>query len=311
MAIGHLIDKFAGLPVENWEEGAALADPQNTAYRIRVEYDAEQEWTEVFADFLADENSSQVVALIVGCPYTDAPEQENMELVIEALVAACDRLPNLKHLFLAEMTFEECEISWIVQTDLTPIFSAYPQLETLSIRGSNNLTLGSMSLPALKSLTIESGGLPAEIVHAVCVAQLPNLEHLELWLGVANYGGTVQVADIKPLLTNNPFAHLKYLGIRNSEIVDDIAKELKDAPVLSQIDVLDLSLGTLTDEGAEHLLNNDALKKLSLLDLHHHFCSNEMMAKLEASSIKVDISERLEAESYGDGEIYRYTSVSE
>ncbi|HND20468.1 MAG TPA: molybdenum metabolism regulator, partial [Acidobacteriota bacterium] len=45
------------------------------------------------------------------------------------------------------------------------------------------------------------------------------------------------------------------------------------------------------DEGAEALLKSPATAKLRFLDLHHHYCSDEMMEKLKALGIKVDLSD--------------------
>ena len=58
--------------------------------------------------------------------------------------------------------------------------------------------------------------------------------------------------------------------MRNSDQADEFASEIASSPVLKQIEVLDLSLGVLTDAGAEALLASPATKKLKRLDLHHN-----------------------------------------
>jgi hypothetical protein len=146
-------------------------------------------------------------------------------------------------------------------------------------------------------------------VRALTRAELPALEHLELWLGEENYGGSVRVADLTPLLSGQLFPNLKYLGLRNSEIADEIAAALLHAPVLDRIRVLDLSMGTLGDEGAAALLANPAVAKLELLDVHHHFCSEEMVARLGQLGIKVNTDERQNPDEY-DGD-WRYVAVGE
>jgi hypothetical protein len=230
--------------------------------------------------------------------------------VVEALVAARDRLPNLRAIFFGDILSDEREISWIQQSDLSPLFAAYPQLEYFCVRGADGLSLGSLKHDRLKSLIVQSGGLGANVVREVAAAELPELEHLELWLGTDEYGGDATVADLAPILDGGLFPKLKYLGLRDSEIADEIARAVAKAPVVERIRVLDLSLGILTDEGAAALLASPAIARLEKLDVHHHFCSEEMTAKLQSLGVEVDASERKEPDRYGD-EVWRYVAVGE
>jgi hypothetical protein len=307
----HATD-FAGRPVEEWDPETGIEDPTGTIYRITLSYDEADEdqlWTDKLALFLDDPASSQVVGIVVGA-WEEAHEGGGAQAVVEALVAARDRLPNLQAIFLGDMTYEECEISWIVQTDLAPLFDAYPALEHLRVRGATSLTLGSLRHDRLKSLIVESGGLGVEVVREVCGAQLPGLEHLELWLGTENYGGNTTIEDLAPILDGAQFPNLRYLGLRDSEIADQIAAALAQAPVLERIRVLDLSLGTLGDEGATALLASPALARLEKLDIHHHYCSPEVVARLQGLGIEVDASDAQEGDE-DDGEGSRYVAVSE
>src|SRR5262249_2977768 len=133
--------------------------------------------------------------------------------------------------------------------------------------GGNNLSFGNIQHDHLKELVVQAGGLPPSVIHEVGAAKLPNLEHLELWLGEPNYGGDATAEDIAPLLKPNVFPKLRYLGLKNSEIQDEIAGVIAMAPVLNQLEVLDLSMGTLSDAGAKALLGSPAIKKLKKLDL--------------------------------------------
>jgi hypothetical protein len=127
-------------------------------------------------------------------------------------------------------------IRW--QSDVSPLFAAYPQLEDFCVRGAVGLSLGSLKHDRLKSLNIQSGGLGANVIREVAAAELPELEHLELWLGEENYGGNATVADIAPILDGALFPKLKYLGLRDSEIADEIAGAVASAPVVERIRVL-------------------------------------------------------------------------
>jgi len=74
--------------------------------------------------------------------------------------------------------------------------------------------------------------------------------------------------------------------------------------------VLDLSLGTLTDAGAQHLLESPTIASLQKLDLHHHYCSDEMEEKLAALGPQVDMSGQEKPYEY-NGSSSRYVAVSE
>ncbi len=104
---------------------------------------------------------------------------------------------------------------------------------------------------------------------------------MELWLGVPNYGWDGGVEDLQPILGGGPFPKLKYLGLRNSEIIDDIVPVVVTAPVLRQLEVLDLSNGTMTDTGGRALLHLPADLPLRLLNLSHHYLTPEMVKQLK------------------------------
>jgi hypothetical protein len=205
---------------------------------------------------------------------------------------------------------DENEISWIQQSDVSPLFKAYPGLEHFRVRGNEGLTLGPIRHEKLKSLVVETGGLSVSVLRDIAASSLPALEHLELWLGDEGYGWDGTVEDLRPFLQGGLFPKLKYLGLRDSEIADEIAVAVAVAPILGQIETLDLSLGTLGDMGAEALFDSPAIKSLRKLDLHHHFISPVMEARFAALGIEVDVSDRQKADDY-DGESFRYVAVSE
>jgi hypothetical protein len=234
---------------------------------------------------------------------------QNSAPIVEALVAARDKLPNLKHLFLGDIVTEENEVSWIQQSDVSPLFEAYPQLEEFRVRGSNDLSFGTLKHKNLKTLTIECGGLPVRVLREICAAKLPALEHLELWLGEERYGWDGTVEDLQPLLTGKLFPKLRYLGLRDSSIADAVAAAVAKAPVLKKIRVLDLSLGNLGDEGARALVESPAVAKLEKLDIHHHFVSDNIVAQLKALGIEIDASQHMKPWDFDPD--YRYIAVSE
>ncbi|MEN8221354.1 MAG: STM4015 family protein [Pseudomonadota bacterium] len=297
--------QFYGLPVVDFNPQLGIENPTTQVYRLAYDYEQETKFKDILEKFLNDPRITDVPAIIIG-HWEDAYEV-SPDYVLQQLIEQRDKLPKLKALFVGDMTSEECEISWIQQTDYAPLLKAFPLLEQLRVRGSNDLQFSQLRLYSLKTLIIETGGLPCSVIESVINAKLPALEHLELWLGTDEYGFDGDLNTIKPLLEMGAFPKLRYLGLRDSEIADDIAIEIAKSPLPKQLEILDLSMGTLTDNGAQALLNSEYIKSLKKLDLDFHFMSTTMMEKLENLGIDVDVSDQQEEDEDGD----RYVAVSE
>lgn len=165
----------------------------------------------------------------------------------------------------------------------------------------------------MKKLRFESGGLPSSVVRAVGASELPALEHLELWLGVTEYGGEATVDDLAPLLSGAAFPALRHLGLQNSEIQDEIAAAVASAPVVAQLESLSLAMGTLSDAGAEALLSGQPLTHLTSLDLHHHYISDALVERLGNLLGSDRVNSEIDEVEYWDPEEddERYVAVSE
>ncbi|MEV6115861.1 STM4015 family protein [Streptomyces sp. NPDC052109] len=318
MTIGDHLQSFHGLPVHPFPapgEKQVLPEPEGSAWRIAADvYDAEEEWTAAFARFLDAVDTSRVRALIVGA-WGEAYNSDSAP-VVEALLAARDRLPALRALFLGDMVMEESEISWIQQTDVTPLFAGFPELEEFGVRGGSELRFPAVRHTGLRRLTMEAGGLPAEVVRGVGASDLPALEHLDLWLGTPDYGGDSEVTDLEPLLSGARLPRLRHLALRNSEMQDAVAAALASAPVVARLETLDLSMGVLTDEGAAALLGGQPLTHLKRLDLHHHYITEPVLDRirqtLEPAGVELDLDRGdAEEDTDGDGTVWRYVAVGE
>lgn len=171
------------------------------------------------------------------------------------------------------MESEDCEISWIKQGDYSRLYAALPNLKELIIKGASDLRLGAIHHEKLEHLEIISGGIPSNVLAELQNAQLPALKTLKLFLGVEEYGFDGSLDNVM---------------------------------------VLELSCGTLTDSGAEALLEHkDRIAHLETLDLHHHYLTPEMQEKLKAAlPIPLNLSEALEPDDY-DGDIYMNAMYTE
>jgi hypothetical protein len=299
------VSQWLGFPVEVYDPDKT-PDYAGKVYRLATNWDAGSPFSELFERFTSNPACAATKAIIIGAFHGDDSGQSSEE-VVQLLVAARRLLPNLRGIFLGDILSEENEISWIVQSDVSPLFEAYPALEKFVVRGSEGLSIGGgIRHAALKSLVFESGGLPAAILREVATSQLPALQHLEVWTGSDNYGGNSSIADLQPFLDGSAWPNLTSLGLRDSEYADDIAEALKGASVLAKLKALDLSLGVLGDRGGEALLQNSSLAHLEKLDLHHHYMSSAMMQRLAEKFPFADVSDQQKAEEYGP-----YIAVSE
>jgi hypothetical protein len=260
--------------------------------------------------FFAEERISEVQALVIGPWFT--ADLISSEAVVEELIAGADKLTGLRALFLGDVVGEECEISWIEQCDLADLLGAYPNLETLVVRGANGLRFEGLRHDKLRKLVVQSGGLGPQTIADIVSAELPSLEHVELWLGDENYGFESSVEELWPLWQLDKFEALSTLALRNCTIADEVAEALAVEPeAVARLERLDLSLGALTDLGAAALFNNPGVLQLDALDVHHHYLSDDWVEKLQSMPIEVDASDAQGYADPEDEEDYRYVAVSE
>ncbi|WP_438319594.1 STM4015 family protein (plasmid) [Streptomyces sp. HUAS TT3] len=313
----HLTESY-GLPVFTFpgpdDEDPTLPEADAVAWRIAADaYDAEETWPEAFARFTAAVDTTLVRAIVVGS--WDSAYDSGPEDIIEALVEARDELPALRALFLGDMVSEECEISWIVQGDVGPLLDAFPALEEFGVRGGTSLVVPPFTHRRLRSLTVETGGLPARVVRNIAASDLPSLEHLDLWLGTDEYGGDSQLSDVAPIIDGDRLPSLRHLALRNSEYQDEIATAMASAPVVARLETLDLSMGVLTDEGGAALLGGQPLSHLKKLDLHHNYLSDPLKQRfqdtLEGAGVTLDLDRGHAEEDEWDGRTWRFVAVGE
>ncbi|MFJ8108141.1 STM4015 family protein [Streptomyces sp. NPDC096132] len=319
MTIGDHLNSLYRLPARTFPSADAptdgLPDAAAVAWRITSDvYGSDEDWTQAFTRFCATVDTTRVKALIVGAwqeSYDTDPTP-----IVEALLAARDRFPALRALFVGDMVMEESEISWITQTDVTPLLAGFPDLEEFGARGGNGLRFPALTHSALRRLVIETGGMPADVVRGVGGSDLPALEHLDLWLGTPDYGGDSEVADLEPILSGARLPNLRHLALRNSEMQDAVAAAVASAPVVARLEVLDLSMGILTDDGAAALLGGQPLTHLKKLDLHHHYLTKPLEDRvrqtLEPAGVEVDLDrDDAEEDTEDDGTVWRYVAVGE
>jgi hypothetical protein len=222
---------------------------------------------------LQNPRANEIKALVFGfCSWRGS-------VPVDALVSSQQKLKSLTAVFLGDIEYSEVMISSIDQSDVSLILTAYSQLEILQIRGNGVRFSSPLQHNNLKALRIESGGLHREALSDLNRLDLPTLEYLELWLGSNEYGGNSSISDLMPIISEDQFPKLKYLGFKNCEYTDDIAFELSRSPIVEQLLELDLSMGSLSDEGFLVLLNSPMINELDKLNISQNFISNEFIAE--------------------------------
>jgi Leucine Rich repeat len=307
MTVNETKDRYLDKPVVEFRIGDTIADPAAVragTYRLSQDYDSAESQRDLLDSFLAQIDMTALDALIIGA-WSEAHD-ESPHGYLDGLIERRAELPALQALFIGDMTYEDCEISWIIQGDYNPLLAAFPQLRSLRIRGSTQLKLEAFEHAKLEELAIECGGLPAGIANAIAGSQLPALRRLELWLGDDNYGFDGDVGTYARLLDAIDASRLEYLGLRNAQISDALAAHLAAQPWLGKLKTLDLSMGTIGDEGAKALCESAHIAGLGTLDLSHHYIGTEWQQRLKALPCKVVLDD---AQDEDDGE--RYVAAAE
>lgn len=297
---------FAGKPVVVFDPATGITDTLRT---IRLEGnpfdDSTPSMEDVMEAFWKDEKLANVTSICLGV--WGEVFDESPDTWIKQFIEHADKLPALRAFFCGDIGQEDAELSWVQQTNLSDFLDAYPNLEVLVVRGVGFELNEAQRHSSLKHLTYETTGdewESASIVKTLTTCSFPQLQHLELWIN--------EKGAYDQLLSQQSFTNLQYLGVRNAYELDDFcADTLAGSPQLETLKVLDLSGGTLTDKGAQALLDNPAIKNLELLDLHHHYVTKEMQEKLNALGITVNLAEEQEPDDWGDDELHYYVMVSE
>lgn len=326
-----LFVRFSDWNLKDFNLESYLDEPVNTAYRIDLD-----KFSSIISELKKIEpQGSKIEALYLpmwsdwawDC---DRGKSVSYKECIDLLLDAHQQLPNLKALFLADDTSDS--YAWgsrsdykrykICMEEVCYLLEAYPNLELLHLQGRDGLELSKIKHNNLKSLVIESRDLCDRALEEVFSLNLPKLEYLELWLGAdyeyrrKRYHGGNNISLLanlfRSLLSKQLFTNLKYLGLCSCEWANDLVYLLKDNSIINKLRILNLSKGTLTDEGAEILLNCPAVNKLHTLDVSMNLLSTEMIHKLSQLDCNViaepqDVPERGE-ESCG---YERYSALYE
>lgn len=288
-----LFRQFDNWNLKEFNLESYLDDPVDTAYRIDL-----KQFNEIISELQQIEpQGSKIEALYCPMWYGygyGIPKSVSYTECINYLLDAHQQLINLKALFFADETEDRGERRWrykrykIDMDEVSYLLEAYPKLEVLHLQGRDDLKFSHIRHNNLKTLIIESRKLSYQTWKQIFTLDLPQLEYLELWIGEdwdylwqKNSDEDSYNTDfLMSISENNWFPNLKYLGLCSCEGVDTLVDFLEKFPVIQRLKILNLSYGSLTDKGAELLLNCPAIDRLHTINISMNILSSEMLNKL-------------------------------
>lgn len=292
------IEEITDRPVEDYSPVYSPVEMSSVVYRIGSYGQDDSrgpghDFESLFEAFGEEPEIGEVTALVLGSWRVDLGWVDMVNPAL-CLWRLRDAMPRLSCLYIGDVSGDEEELSWIEQTQWGTVLNAFQELDEVTIKGGSGLRLSKLSLPYLESLTLIATQLSDEVLRDVVTATLPSLHHLELWLGDTQHqdpSSPIHTHDtLRPLFFHTRggallFPQLRTLGLRNCGWIDELLVETVGAPLWSSIHALDLSLGTLTDEGVEALLRND-LSALKRLDVSSSYVQDaQLLEQLEARGV--------------------------
>jgi uncharacterized protein (TIGR02996 family) len=219
------------------------------------------------------------------------------------------KAPALRKLFLGDFTYEETELNWSEIGDAKNLYKGVPNLRSLTLR-SGSMKLGKIELPELRELITITGGMDRKSLKSILDARWPKLEKLSLQFG-PSYECDVKLKDVLPILEGKGFPALRHLGLTNAEFTDELCRALPRSKILSQLEELDLKMGTMGDAGAKAIADSaSAFAHLKLLNVHDNYLSDASKKLLKKVCKGLELGEQREDEDPDDPSS-RYASAYE
>lgn len=227
---------------------------------------------ELVAALLAHPAAQVLQSLTIGA-LGSVDDYDYRDVVRELCLA---RPRTLRELVLADFAPEHSELAASSLGDVSCLFRVLPRLERLHLRGGSML-LDDIDAPCLRELAITTCSFDARMVQAIGVASWPSLAVL----GLRDGGAAFPASGLSSLLWPRHMPALRGLAILDTSDTVAIWQVLADSPLLPQLEVLDLSGGSLTDADIDVLLaRREAFAHLRRLVLEANHLSDRGAAAL-------------------------------
>ncbi len=247
------------------------------------------------------------------------PPSDDIDWAYDSIIptlVGCGTLPLLRVLDMTPDAEFMDQDSWRAVGDLSGLWAIAPQLREVRLKGSGNdqesSRLGTVVAPYLEKFIHISSGLSKAVPRSLGAATLPELRHLELYVGQEDYGNTCTVKSFAGILEGKGLPRLEYLGLVNSEWERELIVALARSPLVKRIRTLDLTKGTMWREAAQALLEHAAaFRHLELLDLSDNYFDDEMAKAIKKAIPCANVDDQKELDDDDDDDPYRYVTVGE
>lgn len=177
--------------------------------------------------------------------------------------------------------------------ELAALWRSLPPLQSIELEGLV-LTLGRLRGDRLRALNLLPLGLRRDHLEDVASAELPLLEHFELWCEArqrSRWGELVPVpnappmtdvtlADVAQLVRGRDFAQLRHLAIVNGGFGDELCEVVVGLACATTLVKLDLRTNQITDRGVTTLLDHrSAFPALRQVRLGYNRINDRQAAK--------------------------------
>lgn len=150
---------------------------------------------------------------------------------------------------------------------LEPLIERGTGLRTLQLRG-HCPALTELASETIEYLEITTNTITLELLTALRISKLPNLKTLIVHLTPPRTASTEYREAVSQLIAELQAPQLRHLGFHQTPYSNMICQQIHQVELLQQLSVLDLSAGSLTDEGAQTILSEPErfrhLKRLNL-----------------------------------------------
>jgi len=140
------------------------------------------------------------------------------------------------------------ELELFARADLGALDELWPALahaRDVSVT-ARSFEPGALALPAARRVRLQTINMTGATMASVARAPWPVLERLELRLCSRTGWTDADFVDVKPLLRRDDMPALTHLRLRGAPFAGAILRELTTAPLARQLQVLDLSAGTVS-----------------------------------------------------------------
>ncbi len=248
--------------------------------------------------------------------------ESNTYEAIAAAIAKRGPLPTVRSLYLGDFRSQETELNWSETGDLSKLWKAVPNLETLRLRSGTIALDKKLDLPALRELSIYTGGLDEASAKAIASARWPTLVKLDLMFGRISEGAVDTARPLAALLEARAVPALRWLGLKNFGFHAELVPAILRSKVLKQLEVLDLSHGSMGDAEAELLVAGKAqLAHLDELVVADNYFTAKGLKLLKQVGVRItakttgkrswDVNAHGQREVEDDEDDDRYASIYE